>query len=244
MEFATLKPMQKQFTYGEQTFDYELIQERRRTMVIEVKPDQRVVVKAPRHVAQGKIEEFIQSKVRWIQKHRENYSRIKPAAPRQYVDGEIFRYLGQDFQLMLMEATADEHVVAQYGKLLVYTRRSHSPLYIRKLIEEWYALEAERVFAERLAICAKQFGLDERPRLAVRAMKSRLGSYSTKTKRVCLNRELIKAELRFIDYVIIHELCHTRYHSHDKAFYFLLARHLPHWKELEAELERSLHGSL
>ena len=71
-------------------------------------------------------------------------------------------------------------------------------------------------------------------------LRSRLGSYSPKTHRICLNLELIKVEKKHIDYVIIHEICHITHLAHNKDFYDLLTRYLPEWKQLETELESYL----
>ncbi|NOZ12302.1 MAG: M48 family metallopeptidase, partial [Acidobacteria bacterium] len=50
----------------------------------------------------------------------------------------------------------------------------------------------------------------------------------------------IRAPRECIEYVIIHELCHVQYHSHNAEFYKLLEQHLPDWKRLKNKLELSL----
>ena len=232
--------MTKTFTHLSVTFDYHLILEKRRTMVIAIKPDLSVIVKAPLHAEEEKIEDFLRHKLRWILKHRRYYAQFKPALPKEYVNGESFRYLGQSYALSVQGVAGSEEVAVQEGLLTVFSRRPHSPLYTAKLLQSWYAQEAAHIFAERLQICAERFVPDNLPALAIRTMKSRLGSYSTRTHRVCLSADLIKVDLKYIDYVIIHELCHITHLSHNKNFYHLLSRCLPEWKQLEAELESSL----
>ena len=41
-----------------------------------------------------------------------------------------------------------------------------------------------------------------------------------------------------IDYVIIHELCHTVHKNHSSAFYALLQKYLPNYKELQKRLKK------
>ena len=41
-----------------------------------------------------------------------------------------------------------------------------------------------------------------------------------------------------IDYVIIHELCHTKEHNHSADFYALVAGFLPDWKSREQGLRK------
>ena len=67
-------------------------------------------------------------------------------------------------------------------------------------------------------------------------MRSRYGSCSHRGI-ITLNRHLIATPLACIDYVLVHELCHLRHFSHDRAFYALLEAMLPDWRERKARLK-------
>ncbi|MDD2597909.1 MAG: SprT family zinc-dependent metalloprotease [Kiritimatiellae bacterium] len=231
--------MKKLFTYLSVTFEYELIREKRTHMMIQVKPDRSVVVTAPLDTKDEKIDAFLQRKLRWILKHRRHFEKFKPEIPKEYISGEIFRYLGQEYQLLVQGATDKECVFLQGDKLVVSSWRPQSSLYTRKLLDAWYGQEGARVFAEQLQLCAMRFKLPHVPKLAIRSMTSRHGSYSPRTKRVCLNLKLIKLDLALIDYIIIHELCHITCHGHNQDFYDLLESYLPDWKRLERNLRDS-----
>jgi len=68
-------------------------------------------------------------------------------------------------------------------------------------------------------------------------MTKRWGSF-TKTGDIILNLETIKTPLQCIDYVIMHELCHAKYYSHDKTFYKLLNDLMPDWQNRKTRLEK------
>jgi predicted metal-dependent hydrolase len=78
--------------------------------------------------------------------------------------------------------------------------------------------------------------MPEMPTLTVRKMTRRWGS-CTKSGTVALNIDLIKVPLTFIDYVIVHELCHLKVHNHSPAFYRLLFRSMPDWKQRKERLD-------
>jgi predicted metal-dependent hydrolase len=64
-------------------------------------------------------------------------------------------------------------------------------------------------------------------------MQKRWGS-CTKSGKVILNTELIKARKGSIEYVVIHELCNLINYNHNKDFYDLQNRLSPNmekWKE-------------
>lgn len=65
-------------------------------------------------------------------------------------------------------------------------------------------------------------------------MERRWGS-CTASGQVLLN-PLILSPTAYIDYVIIHELCHLNHSNHGSEFHGLLARAMPDWRDRKARL--------
>ena len=55
--------------------------------------------------------------------------------------------------------------------------------------------------------------------------------------RICLSWRLMERAAEVIDYVIIHELCHTEHHDHSKGFWALVESFLPNYRALRRELK-------
>ena len=103
----------------------------------------------------------------------------------------------------------------------------------------WYKEKAFSVFPKLFAECvplSKSF-YDGTPVLKFRWMKMRWGSCD-RDGQIHLNLELIKAPKKCIEYVIIHELCHLAYLSHNKSFYALMEKLYPDWKATKDRLEK------
>ncbi len=233
---------EKRFAYRNVSFDYHLIREKRKTLAASVLPSKAVVVKAPLEASDDRIDDFLRRKFLWVLKQKRYFAQFRTRPEKRYVSGETFRYRGRSYKLLIRKTPHNERVSLQHGTLTVLTSHAKQTVAIRDLLDGWYWNRAHKVFSERLDTCLPMFGHNEVPGLLIRQMTRRWGSYSRKTNRVILNRELIKAATRHIDYVIIHELCHVAHKPHSRAFYDLLASKLPQWQRLKTELELSLLG--
>ncbi len=94
--------------------------------------------------------------------------------------------------------------------------------------------EAESLLPQRLAMLAKRTGLDY-SKVSVKQLKSRWGSCSS-TKEITLNLYLMQLPWHLIDYVLIHELSHTRVMRHGEPFWAEMERHVAQPKKLRREI--------
>jgi len=69
--------------------------------------------------------------------------------------------------------------------------------------------------------------------------RTRFGSCSSQN-RLCSSFYLCRLSAECLDYVVLHELCHTVVHSHSREFYNLLDRFFENRKETERELREKI----
>ena len=62
-------------------------------------------------------------------------------------------------------------------------------------------------------------------------MTSKWGVCNINKKIITLNLELIKLDLKYLDYVIIHELSHLIYANHSSLFWDLVGKYEPLYKK-------------
>jgi predicted metal-dependent hydrolase len=232
--------MEQHFTYENVSFDYQLILEDRKTIAATVYPNESISVKAPLESELSRINEFLTRKFRWVLKQRRFFNQFKDQKEKEYVSGEAFRYLGRRYKLLVRATTAPERVCLHHGTLVVYSSAPGDGTRTQGLLEHWYAERATKIFNERLKECFGLFEYETCPRIVIRKLNKRWGSYLPKGNRIHLNPELVQASKAQIDYVIIHELCHVAHNNHSRAFYELLSVKLPKWQDVKAELELKL----
>lgn len=75
------------------------------------------------------------------------------------------------------------------------------------------------------------------PKLKIRKMTSRWGVCNKRDISVTLNLELIRKDIKYLDYVILHELCHLVYFNHSKDFWNLVSKYNNNYKEIRKEMK-------
>jgi predicted metal-dependent hydrolase len=227
--------------YAGNKIDYLARYSRRTTLAISVLPDGTVEIVVPEGAAKQDIERRLLRRAGWVMKQRRYFEQFRPRTPeRRFVGGETHMYLGRQYRLKV-EAGEQDRVCLKGGFFWVSVKGPPSPDRVRDLMAEWYRERADAKLKERYAVFTKRFGrlLPHIPTVAVAAMKRRWGSYSA-SGRITLNVDLVRAALPCIDYVIAHELAHARHAHHKRAFFDLLERMLPDWKDRKQRLERAL----
>lgn len=93
---------------------------------------------------------------------------------------------------------------------------------IRRGIEQAWRIEAQQYLPGRVAELCRELGF-RCGKVTVRNGRTRWGSCSSRND-LSLSLHLMKLPDRLIDYILIHELCHTLHRNHGPAFHALLDR--------------------
>ena len=223
---------QYQLEYGETLIQYDVSFADRKTLAINVHPDLSVSVVAPNSATPSAIEAKVRKRAPWILRQQQELELYLPQTPpRQYISGETHRYLGRQYRLKVREGE-ESSVKLTRGFLTVVTPDKTDVAQVQTLVEEWYRAQAKRVLPERLAAMLTRFSrvkLPAEPQLSIRKMASRWGS-CTEAGVITLNLKLMQVPKAYIDYVIVHELCHLVEHNHSTRFYRLLDQMMPDWR--------------
>ena len=213
-------------------YQLERSSKRRRTIAIHIKHGC-VVVRAPQRAARARIDEIVAAKAGWIAKQLlENQAREILAA-REYVDGELFKFLGRDYPLTVNETTAKRIKPATFagGCIAVGVPAGQSgeerSEWVRKSLTRWYRPRAKSHITKQVSRSTATTGLV--PKLVrVKDLKRSWGVCTR--ENISLSWRLIMAPAPLIEYVVVHELCHLTHKNHSAAYYATLASFLPDYK--------------
>lgn len=203
--------------------DYDIIRSRRKTMSLTVDRNGRIIVRAPFTLSEEKIESFVRSRAGWLAKHSEAaFERSREKLSRLVSPPDSLPLLGE-----MCPVTHSEPYGYTDGCFHLPEEASLEELlpFLRKT----YAGLAKDTLISRTMLLADRMGV-KIAAVKINSAKTRWGSCSSKGV-INLSWKLIAADLRLIDYVIVHELCHTEHMDHSPAFWERVQSVMPDYPE-------------
>lgn len=177
-------------------------------------------------------EQFVLSKAPWIAANR---TKASVALQHGHAIGKAHRlYFDQQAMATKVSArvAANEVRVSfppTYGIYDHVVQHAAHQASIRALRKE-----AEALLPQRLEALASQTGFTYAS-VNVKQLKSRWGSCNSQ-KEITLNLFLMQLPWHLIDYVLVHELTHTKVMQHGSPFWREMERHLPRARELRRQM--------
>ena len=95
--------------------------------------------------------------------------------------------------------------------------------------------EARQILGKRLSELAQEHNFQYN-RLSIRNQRTRWGSCSSKNS-ISLNKKLLHLPEQLIDYILLHELVHTRVKNHSKDFWNELETVVPNARIMDNKLK-------
>lgn len=195
-----------------------------RRLSIRVRPFKGIEVSIPFGTPPLSVATFLKHHKEWMIRAIE---KVKVRENEWTFFDEHTQFKTRSFALKIEPADrVDVRLIFKNGNLLVLypahmnVRTQSIQDVIRNGIEEALRVEAKKYLPVRLSELASQNGFSYR-RVFVKNLKTRWGSCSG-VDNINLNLHLMRLPDHLIDYVLLHELCHTREKNHGPQFKKLL----------------------
>lgn len=144
--------------------------------------------------------------------------------------------IGKSHILIVQPSNGQEFSVTRHGQQIIVKLPSNKTLSdldisrsIRNTVISALRIEAKSYLPKRLSFLANKFGYSyEKVRFS--HASGRWGSYSS-NGTISLNIALMKLPFELIDYIIIHELSHSKQMNHSNKFWSLVESADPNYKQ-------------
>ena len=203
-----------------------------RSLKLSIKSDGQLRLTMPVWVPYSTGVNFIQKNKKWISEHK--LSPQKALSDQQKI-GKEHRIIFIDSDSKVVRSLVKDNYITIYvpnnmsidSELVQDTAIKASKKALKK--------ESSTLIPLRVNELAKIYGFSFN-NIRVRSLKGRWGSCSQK-KDLTFNIFLIQLPQHLIDYVIIHELVHTKHMNHGPAFWDEFGKHLENPKEIKKEMK-------
>ncbi len=182
-------------------------------------------VYCPLKFSDAQIQEIINEKKQWIDKHIQNIINKRKIYQSYYNYSKIM-YLGKSYDIIVSDKKL------QIGESTINIRTNVNLI---KTLKNWLIKRSDFIF-DRLDYWAKIIGVKYLSKNHTNARK-KWGSCDSK-QNIKMNFRLIMLDIKLIDYVCIHELCHIIHLNHSKRFWKKVEDFLPDYKTLRKELKK------
>ncbi len=171
-------------------------------------------------------EKFLNEKKDWVKKYA---GKIKKSETD-------FFYLGEKIKILLnYDLFVNRPQIKFENKILQAKLPSDSNYSLMEIYLVFLKKHAKKYFIARTNFLANKFDFKIN-KISIRGQKTRWGS-CTSSGKLSFNLKLLRFRKEVIDYVIIHELCHTKEMNHSKKFWTHVKDYCPEYKSLRKELK-------
>ncbi len=207
---------------------------------ISLKPNSGIRVTVPRGASLREARTFLLSKKTWVQEH---LKKIKALERSSTLFSEDSPYRTRHHELWLQKHQSNILKSNIKGGLIhVYypenmdVTQPEVQTFIKKSIEEALRKEARVLLPKRVGELAALHGFKHQT-ISIKNAKTRWGSCSFRDN-INLSLHLMRLPDHLIDYVILHELCHTVEKNHSHRFWKLLDQVCGNARGLDKELKK------
>jgi predicted metal-dependent hydrolase len=197
-----------------------------------------LVVTLPRYVSPTVIPQILVEKRDWIDKAFQNLAEHPPATPKTLPSELKLNAIGEKWQVVYKpKESRSVSLTVHSSRVLVIEGKVTAHQASRTLLNKWVREKAEQVLPGWLEQISRQTGLSYQS-VTIRDQKTRWGSCSSR-KNINLNQKLLFLSPHLVEYIFIHELCHTVHMSHSNRFWGLVKTYLPDYEAKRDELRKA-----
>ena len=205
--------------------EYTVTKKKIKNFIIRIYPDLRIAVSVPLHASNKDVENFIQSKKEWIETTLKKIEIAKEN--KNNLKENIIRILSKKIEKKIIESDL-ERIRLTDTSIYIYSKDIDNTKIEKKLLE-WKVEKLKVILDEYLEKYTRLLNTNINY-YQIKKLSSAWGIYHKKENYITFNFDLIEKDIKCIEYVVLHELCHIFYMNHQKDFWTLVEKYMPDYK--------------
>ena len=216
---------------------YELERKAVKRLNLRVRGDGTVHLSIPKRTTVAEAEAFLRDHEEWVLAALSRMEKRAEAHPTAETVGDSLPYLGGKLEVVWRsELPARVEANMAEGRLTVTLPSPSDPEMRAAAIETFEKAETSKLvtaLVDRYYPLFAARGVPYPKAIRVKVMKTRHGSCSSAKGYLNFSSKLCEYPVAFIEYVVVHELCHFLEANHSDRFWREVARVLPDWEARE-----------
>ena len=220
--------------YGNKTITYSIVEkEGLKSYYISVEKGVGVILKG-KPISIDQADKLILKKAKWILDKLDLVSSISDG---EIVTGSRIQYLGRKYYVELVIDNNTPKITIDFTESkfkITLPNELNTQENLLQAFENYFRVKAQEKIEPILKKKSKLTGLQYN-NVKFMKLEKRWGS-CTPSNTIIININAIKLPFSLIEYLVVHELVHTKIKSHSKEFWAELSKHVPNWKELDEKM--------
>jgi predicted metal-dependent hydrolase len=204
---------------------------RAKRVSLRISPRKGLEIIIPKGFNTYKIARLLAEKKTWITKHLANI--VPPSLPNTLVLTAINEIWDINYTATIANKVT---LIPNPQNQLTIMGDIKNHALCHKIINKWLQQKAKLHLIPWLNDLSNKTGLNYQ-NVAIRKQQTLWGSCSAQNN-INLNCKLLLLEPELVNYIIIHELCHTKYHNHSIKFWRLVEKLQPNYCDLCRKLRQ------
>lgn len=217
------------FYYDGKTIPYELTYKpNMRRTILKIDSRNKIKISCPLFVTERDINNFIYDNIDKIMQIKNK----KEESEKFNISKNNFYYLGEKLNIDIVRTNGNNTFSFRNNSLLISLNDRNKMFDVMK---KFYNKQAKEIIPKRLNELSLKTGLNFN-QVSIKWMESKWG-HCDSFNNIVISSKLLIHNWETINYVLIHELCHTIHHNHSNDFWNLVSKFIPNYKEIKKEMK-------
>lgn len=207
----------------------KIIKSVRKSISLRVLESWEVILKTPLFTSKKFIDDFLFKHKDWITKRQVQVNNQKTIS---FLEWEDILFLWEKYELIL-EENLNKKLIFNWERFILNSKYREVA---KEIFIDFYKKQAKRYFEERVIFFAQKYNLEYRE---IKISKAKWKWWSCNSKKnLSFVYNLMLADKSIIDYVIIHELAHTKQMNHSPRFWEEVKKMMANYQEYRLWLKK------